>query len=221
MKRIIYAFLTAFIATLFTACNSFKENGVSSTTTTSTSESGLVVSLGDIIAEIDIESVIKSYSEKKEKVYDTSFVDIDFDGENELLVLASYGNNRRFSVWENKNGNLTKTADFGEGKVKWIDKISLKESEIDGERVFMFSFKFSGENSMEADVLSAIRKTANGYEVEHLLSHGTITYQTSEPFTKEFYRKGWSKYDLGIDGDFEDITRDEYNRLYEMFTKDI
>ena len=73
---------------------------------------------------------------------------------------------------------------------------------------------------MKADeVLSMIGKTADGYEVEHLLSRGTITYpDIAEPFTKAFYRKGWSKYDIGLEQDYGDITEEEYNGLYKEYT---
>ena len=73
---------------------------------------------------------------------------------------------------------------------------------------------------MKADeVLTVLRKTSDGFEVEHLLSRGTITYpDIAEPFTKEFYRKGWNKGDIGMDQDYGDITKEEYDALYEEYT---
>jgi len=219
MKRIFYVVLAALIAASFTACESADVNSsAESSSASSVSESESAV-LNEDIDQNDVENVKKTYSDREETVYDTKIIDLDGNGKNELLVLASYGNNRQFSVWEKNSGVMNKTCDFGAGKVKWIDKISLNETEIYGEKVFLFSFKFSGENSMTADVLSEIKKTADGFDVEHLLSHGTITYSdVSEPFTKEFYRKGWSKYDIGMDGDFGDISKNEFETLYKMYT---
>lgn len=219
MKRIFYVVLAALIAASFTACGNDKGNSsAEGSSASSVSESDSAV-LNEDIDQNDVENTKKTYSDREEKVYDTKIIDLDADGKNELLVLASIGNNRQFSLWEKNGGAMNKTCDFGAGKVKRIDKISLNEAEIYGEKVFLFSFKFSGENSMTADVLSEIKKTADSFEVEHLLSHGTITYSdVSEPFTKEFYRKGWSKYDIGMDGDFGDISKDEFEMLYKMYT---
>lgn len=217
MKKAFSVVLAAVIAATFTACGSDKGNSSGENQSSSSiNESTSAVLNGDI-EQNDIENVKKTYSDTESTVYDTKKIDLDVDGKDELLVLASYGNNRQFSVWEKNGGEMNKACDFGAGMVKWIDKISLDEAEIDGEKVFLFSFKFSGENSMTADVLSEIRKTADGYEVNHLLSHGTIEYNTAEPATKEFFRKGWSKYDIALDGDFGDISKEEYERLYKEY----
>ena len=119
-----------------------------------------------------------------------------------------------------EDGKMNPVYSFGAGKVNFIDEISLKEAEINGEKVYLFSFAYDEGNNMKADeVLSMIGKTADGYEVEHLLSRGTITYpDIAEPFTKAFYRKGWSKYDIGLEQDYGDITEEEYNGLYKEYT---
>ncbi len=99
--------------------------------------------------------------------------------------------------------------------------LSLKEGRVSGEKVYLFSFVYDEGNNMKADeVLSAIRKTTNGYDVEHLLSRGTITYpDIAEPFIKNFYRKGWSKRDIWLDQDYGDISKEEYDRLYKEYTE--
>lgn len=172
------------------------------------------------ISESDIETVKNTYNSEYETVYDAKVVDLDFDGQNELLVLAAKVNARNFDVWKKDNDGMTRENSFGSGKVNSVDKISLKKAEINGEGAYLFSFSYDEGNSMKADeVLSAIRKTSDGYDVEHLLSRGTITYSDiAEPFTKEFYRRGWSKYDIGLDTDYGDIAKEEYDRLYKQYT---
>lgn len=218
MKKVFSVVLAAVIAASFTACSSDKGNSSAENQSSSSVNEGASAALNDDIEQNDIENVKKTYSETESTVYDTKTIDLDGNGKDELLVLASYGNNRQFSVWEKNGGEMNKTCDFGAGNVKWIDKISLDEAAIDGEKAFLFTFKFGGENSMTADVLSEIRKTADGYEVNHLLSHGTIEYSLSEPVTKEFFRKGWSKYDIALDGDFGDISKDDFEKLYKEYT---
>lgn len=218
MKKAFSVVLATVIAATFTACGSDKGNSSGDNQSSSSVNESASAVLKDDIEQNDIENVKKTYSDTESTVYDTKKIDLDDDGKDELLVLASYGNNRQFSVWKKNGGEMNKTCDFGAGMVKWIDKISLDEATIDGEKVYLFSFKFSGENSMTADVLSEIRKTADGYEVNHLLSHGTIEYNTAEPATKEFFRKGWSKYDIALDGDFGDISKEEFETLYKEYT---
>jgi len=172
------------------------------------------------ISENDVKTVTDSYPEDR-PVYDAQLIDLDFDGEEELLVLVAWARPLVFEVWEKNGGTMELACRFGAGKLNWIDKISLEKGEIDGEMVYLFSFSMSGENSMTADdVLSVVRKNAyGGFEVEHLLSRGRIDYTgIPEPFTKEFYRKGWSKSDLGMSADYGDISKEEYIELYTYYT---
>lgn len=168
----------------------------------------------------DVETVKEIYRNQERTVFDAQIIDLDFDGKNELLVLTHLANPKVLEVWEKNGGEMKLTSSFGAGKVNWINDISLWEkTTADGKRMFLFSFTFGGENSMTAEVLSAIVKTANGYDVEHLLSCGTITYSDiAEPFTKVFFRKGWSKFDVGMNGDFGDITQEEYIAMYKYYT---
>lgn len=221
--------LAALITASLTACSDVQENGNDTNTNSSQTNSSaysdssaeissLLLS-DDVISENDIETVKETYNSEYETVYDTKIIDLDFDGKNELLVLVGKVNTREFDVWKKSNDGMIRESSFGTGKVNFIEEILLKEAEINGEKVYLFSFAYDGESIMKADeVLSEIKKTADGYEVEHLLSRGTITYSdVAEPFTKEFYRKGWSKYDVGLT-DYGDITEEEYNSLYEEYT---
>lgn len=195
----------------------------------SSTESGAVILSDKTVTESDVEAVIKNYNDNGKsvldpsitgaEVYDTELVDLDFDGRDELLVLVGQANYKAFEVWK-KSGEMRLVNSFGAGKVNFIDKISLKKAEIDGEKLYLFSFAYDEGNNMKADeVLSAIRKTADGYEVEYLLSRGTISYpDISDPVIMAFYRKGWSKYDIGLGKDHGDISKEEYNALYEQYT---
>lgn len=170
----------------------------------------------DKITADDVETVRKNYSNEQRGIIDTSILDLDYDGKDELLVLTHRANPRVFEVWEKNGGEMENVCDFGTGKVDYIDNIELIKAEVNNEKVYLFTFSYDKGTSMKADeVLSMIRKTADGYEVEHLLSRGTITYSDiAEPFTKNFYRKGWNRTDIGWDQDYGDITPEEYSKLY-------
>jgi len=230
MKKIFsVSFLAALITVSLTSCSNVQES-TGSTSTDSSPTNSMVDSnspaagsssalSGNIISDGDVETVKKSYGEDR-PVIDTKIIDLDFDGEDELLVLTSQANPKVFEVWKKESGTMNLACSFGAGKLNYIDKISLKQGEINGEKVYLFSFSMSGESNMTADeVLSAVKKTADGYEVEHLLSRGKITYpDIKEPFSKEFYRKGWNKSDIGMDKDYGDISKEEYEKLYKEYT---
>ncbi len=217
MKKFTAFICTLALLTAFTGCDNSETSG-------SASDSGNSIPMSDSadnsISDNDIETVKESYIGEDRPIYDTKIIDLDFDGKDELLVLTSMANPKLFEIWEKSDDGMTLNCSFGAGKVNYIDKISLKEGKIDGEKVYMFSFAYDEGNNMKADeVLSAVRKTENGYEVEHLLSRGTITYpDVAKPFTKEFYRKGWDKGDIGLEQDYGDIAKEEYDRLYEEYT---
>lgn len=232
MKKFYSIILSALIVASLTGCSESQENSDNTstnlslkklTTDTDLSATGISSALSDnIISDDDVETVRKSYGEDR-PVIDTKLIDLDFDGEDELLVLTTQANPKVFEVWEKNSGKMELASSFGAGKLNWIDKISLKHGEIDGEKVYLFSFSMSGENNMTADeVLSVVKKTADGYEVEHLLSRGKITYPDIEkPFTKDFYRKGWNKSDIGMDKDYGDISKEEYEKLYKEYTGEV
>lgn len=233
MKKIFSFFISAALSTvLLTACGNVQEKTGSISTDVSPTNSivGSDLSATDssssisdnTICEDDVETVRKSYGEDR-PVIDTKIIDLDFDGEDELLVLTTQANPKVFEVWKKNSGKMVLVSSFGAGKLNWIDKISLKQGKIDGEKVYLFSFSMSGENNMTADeVLSVVKKTTGGYEVEHLLSRGKISYpDIEEPFSKEFYRKGWNKSDIGMDKDYGDISKEEYEKLYKEYTGEV
>lgn len=230
MKKILTTILALSFAISLTACNSVQENGndvstdllspYSSTLHDPSTEIGLPTTSDETISKSDIETVKSNYSSEDRSVYDAQIVDLNFDGKAELLVLTQQANPKVLEVWAKSNGKMNYVCSFGAGKVDFIDTISLKEGKINGEKVYLFSFAYDEGNNMIADeVLSAIIKTTDGYDVEHLLSRGTISYpDIAEPFTKEFYRKGWSKRDIGLEQDYGDISEEEYDRLYKEYT---
>ncbi len=223
MKKIYSAILTVLIAASLAGCSQSKEDPGDTSTDPA---SAIPISDPDTpetnqpsISENDVETVISSYGEDR-PVIDTKIIDLDLDGEDELLVLTTQANPKVFELWEKNGEKMELACSFGAGKLNWIDKIELKQGDLDGEKAYMFSFSMSGESNMTADeVLSVVKKTADGYEVEHLLSRGKITYpDVAEPFTKEFYRKGWNKSDIGMDKDYGDISKEEYEKLYKEYT---
>lgn len=227
MKKITLSIAALALTLSLTACNSPEESSSekssssSSVIQNSSAESDLQTS-DDIISESDIETVKSHYANDGRTVFDAQIIDLDFDGKNEFLVLTHQANPRALELWEKSGGEMNFLYAFGLGKVNYIDKLSFKEGKIDGEKAYLFSFAYDeGIGGMKADeVLAGIVKTADGYDVEYLLSRGTITYSDiAEPFTKEFYRKGWGKGDIGMNHDYGDISKEEYDKLYEEYTE--
>ena len=203
MKKITLAIAAFALAMSLTACSSGDSNAIQN------------ISAGDI------ETVKDNYANDGRTVYDAQIIDLDLDGKTELLVLTHQANARVLELWDKSGGEMELLYSFGAGKVNFIDEISFEEGRIDGEKAYLFSFAYDEGNNMKADeVLAGVVKTADGYDVEYLLSRGTITYpDIGEPFTKEFYRKGWGKGDIGMDQDYGDISKEEYDKLYEEYTK--
>lgn len=230
-------FLTSILAFSFAislvACSSVQENGVDAKTDLSSSYASTIpdssadnhspTMSNETISEDDMEAVKRNYSSENRRVYDEQIIDLNFDGKSELLVLTQQANPKVLEVWEKSGGKMNCVCSFGAGKVNFIDVISFKEGKVNGEKVYLFSFTYDEGNNMKADeVLSAVRKTGDGYDVEHLLSRGTITYpDIADPFTKEFYRKGWNKRDIGLDQNYDDISKEEYDKLHKEYTGEV
>lgn len=216
MKKITLAIAAFALVMSLTACSS----GDSSAVQNISAESDMQTP-DEIISESDIETVKDNYTNDGRTVYDAQIIDLDLDGETELLVLTHQANARVLELWDKSGGEMELLYSFGAGKVNFIDELSFEEGRIDGEKAYLFSFSYDEGNNMKADeVLAGVVKTADGYDVEYLLSRGTITYpDIGEPFTKEFYRKGWGKGDIGMDQDYGDISKEEYDKLYEEYTK--
>ena len=72
---------------------------------------------------------------------------------------------------------------------------------------------------MDADVLGAIKQTESGYEMEYLYSWGTLDYKyIAEPVKKEFYRRGWDKYDIALtDSNPNDIPKEELAQILKNY----
>ena len=170
----------------------------------------------DIITKQDIESCKKTLEKDGLSVLDTVLCDLDFDDRDEILLLSSFGGNQ-IHVFEKNDGELSEDSVFGMGMLNYIEKLELYPYSDDEESYHYFSFHFDNGGVMAADVLTAIRPQ-DGYAVEYLLSHGTLSYSDiSEPFSEEFYRKGWNKDDIAIGEDDFDLTRAEYEKLYEKY----
>ncbi len=144
--------------------------------------------------------------------------DLDFDGEDEILVVNTFGT-PMVHVF-GKNGETYKSESvFSMKALDYTDyKLVLKPYENGDERYYYFTFH-NGGGTMEADVLGAIKPLGNGYEAEYLYSWGTLDYKDiSEPVKKEFYRKGWDKYDIALtDSNPNDIPKEELAEILKMY----
>ncbi len=150
-------------------------------------------------------------------VIDSDIYDIDFDGDNEVLLLADVPF-RSICVFKKENGKMIQTENIGMGDLADVESLKLHTYSDDGEKYPFFTFHFDNGGVMKCDVLAAIKQVNGSYNIEFLLSFGTLDYfDVSEPFTKEFYRVGWNKNDLALDGDYNDISKEEFLEIYEKY----
>ena len=179
-----------------------------------------------INTEIPLEAVRKSLTEKtsisadeaKEYVQHYALCDLDFDGEPEVLVVNTFGS-PAVHVFERVGTTYEESCVFPMKAVEYLDyKLVLNPYQNGDERYHYFTFH-SGGGTMEADVLGAIKQTESGYEMEYLYSWGTLDYKgIPEPVKKEFYRKGWDKYDLALaDSNPNDIPKEELAAILKNY----
>ena len=148
---------------------------------------------------------------------DSDIYDIDSDGSDEVLVLADVPF-RAICVFKKENGKMVQTDTIGMGALGDVESLKLYTYSNDGEEYPYFIFHFDNGGVMKCDVLAAIKRVNDSYDIEYLLSFGTLNYtDIPEPFTKEFYRIGWNKTDVAMDGDYNDISKEEFLKLYEKY----
>lgn len=177
-------------------------------------------------ADIALEAVRKSLMEKtslsadeaKYYVQNYALCDLDFDGEAEVLVVNTFGS-PAVHVFERKGTTYEQGCVFPMKALEYTGyKLELNPYQNGDERYHYFTFH-SGGGTMEADVLGAIKQTESGYEMEYLYSWGTLDYKyIPEPVKKEFYRKGWDKYDLALaDSNPNDIPKEELAAILKNY----
>ena len=179
-----------------------------------------------INTEIPLETVIKSLTEKtslsadeaKYYVQNYACYDLDFDGEAEVLIVNTFGS-PAVHVFERNGTTYEESSVFPMKALEYTGyKLELNPYQNGDERYYYFRF-FSGGGTMDADVLGAIKQTESGYEMEYLYSWGTLDYKgIPEPVKKEFYRKGWDKYDLALaDSNPNDIPKEELAAILKNY----
>ena len=177
-------------------------------------------------AEVALEAVRKSLIEKtslsadeaKYYVQNYACYDLDFDGEAEVLVVNTFGS-PAVHVFERNGTTYEESSVFPMKALEYTGyKLELNPYQNGDERYYYFRF-FSGGGTMDADVLGAIKQTESGYEMEYLYSWGTLDYKgIPEPVKKEFYRKGWDKYDLALaDSNPNDIPKEELAAILKNY----
>ena len=170
------------------------------------------------ITDADVDECLKLIAQNSDfTAVDSDIYDIDFDGSDEVLVLADVPF-RAICVFEKENGKMVQTDTFGMGSLSGVETLKLHTYSDDDEKYPFFIFHYDNGGAMKCDVVAAIKPADGSYTVEYLLSFGTLTYtDIPEPFTKEFYRIGWNKTDIAMDGDYNDISKEEFLELYAKY----
>ena len=224
--------ITLFSLIMLSACNNTSQNEddviptISSTATTSdivTSDNSTGISLTDdsVPAEItddDVNDCLDIIDKNSDfTAIDSDIYDIDLDGSDEVLVLADVPF-RAICVFKKENGEMVQTDSIGMGALNDVKSLKLHTYSNDGEEYPYFIFHYDNGGVMKCDVLAAIKRVNDSYDIEYLLSFGTLNYtDIPEPFTKEFYRIGWNKTDVAMDGDYNDISKEEFLKIYEKY----
>ena len=217
---------------MLSACNKTDQNEdsviltISDTVTTSdtialdnsTEKSPTDYSISAEITDDDVNECLNIIEKNSEfTAVDSDIYDIDLDGSDEVLVLADVPF-REICIFKKENGKMVQTDNFGMGALSNVKSLKLHTYSNDGEEYPYFIFHFDNGGVMKCDVLAAIKRVNGSYDIEYLLSYGTLNYTgIPEPFTKEFYRIGWNKTDVAMDGDYNDISKEEFLEIYEKY----
>ena len=234
MKKYTVTILTLalFSLTMLSACNKTDQNDDVPTTSNTVNTSGTITSDSSAeeppaddsasaeITDDDVNECLNIIEQNSDfTAVDSEVYDIDFDGSDEVLVLADVPF-RAICVFEKENGKMVQTDNFGMGALKNVMSLKLYTYSDEVEEYPYFTFHYDNGGAMKCDVLAAIKGVDGSYEIEYLLSFGTLTYaDIPEPFTKEFYRIGWNKTDIAMDGDYNDISKEEFMKIYEKYSE--
>lgn len=234
MKKYTAAILTLalFSLIMLSACNNTiqNEDAVISTTSSTATASDIIASDNSTgksptddgvpveITDDDVNECLNIIEKNSEfTAVDSDIYDIDLDGSDEVLVLADVPF-RAICVFKKENGEMVQTDNIGMGALADVETLKLHTYSNDGEEYPYFIFHFDNGGVMKCDVLAAIKRVNGSYDIEYLLSFGTLNYtDISELFTKEFYRIGWNKTDVAMDGDYNDISKEEFLKVYEKY----
>ena len=173
----------------------------------------------EAFTEYDINCAVEQVIDDATTVLDTAVVDLNFDGTDELLVLSSWGRNE-IHVFQKSEKAIEKLGVFGMGKLNYISELNLYPCNTDDEKFYCFEFHYDNGGVMKANVIAAIKENDEKlYDVEYLLSWGSLTYSDiAEPITKEFYRIGWNATDISWDIDYNDISKSDFEILYDKYS---
>lgn len=202
-KNISAIILVVFILGVFSGCAS------------SYSDTSRIFQSKGVFTADDISKAIEQVTDDNTTVLDTMVADLNFDGEDELLILSSWGKNE-IHLFHKVEGEINEVSVFGMGMLNYISKLDLFPCEEQGNQFYCFEFHYDNGGVMTADVIAAIKESGdNKFEVEYLLSRGKLTFSDiAEPVTKDFYRIGWNPYEIELNGKYNDISESEYQELY-------
>lgn len=206
-KRRMAALIMGAVITLCCGCTDSKSEII---------ETGDYSDIVGVFSNNDIAEAIQKVSDDNTIVLDTAVIDLDYDGTDELLVLSSWGKNEIHLFCKSGDQIIEKYA-FGMGMLNYIDKLEFIPCFDKENQIYCFEFHYDNGGVMTADVVAGIMKNENSgeFEIHYLLSKGILNYSNLEHQTKkEFYRIGWNQFDVALDKDYNDISKEKYMELY-------
>lgn len=176
----------------------------------------------DIIACVSLaEKKTVSYDMYAKPIIEIDVCDLDFDGQDEVLVYLTTGSQEIY-MYEKVNGEMEEDCHFGLGQLNKVFSLDLHA--FHGEENYAyFIFHYDGNAHMDCDVLAAIKRKNGEYYIDYLLSWGTLQYEiTKITFIGDFYRKGWNNgkgyIDITLGVDYDNIIKEEFVELYRQYT---
>ncbi len=152
-------------------------------------------------------------------ITESRIMDINLDGKDEIVVLTNGGYG--ISVFSKNEDGISQTGHFAQGAAAEgpASLDMLYKFDKNGEKYWYYCASYNNGVFYGTYILGAVKFDGEEYFTENLLSFGTLYYSDlEEPVKQKFYRKGWDKTDIGLDGEHKnDIPREEFKALWEQY----
>lgn len=174
------------------------------------------------ILESDMEAcreiLVESVNGADIDITESRIMDINFDGKDEIVVLANGGYG--VAVFTKNENGISQTGRFAQGATAGLTSLDmLYKFDKNGEKYWYYCYNYDNGVFYDTYILDSVKFDGEGYFTESLFSFGTLYYSDLEtPIKMKFYRKGWDKTDIGLGGEHDnDIPREEFKTLWEQY----
>ncbi len=151
-----------------------------------------------------------------------ALIDMDKDGDDELLIschsqsYAQYGDAREIFVFEGTPFDRTLDCHFSGRNLGYFETWHNTDSESGG---YVFVMRSFSNSVMEGTYIAEIQPRNGSYQMEYMMSWGTLTWQdeNGETVSRNFRRRGFDPTDTSIDSTTPELTQEEFDKLYSWY----